>query len=219
LAQQHAALLSHHHGNAQLNTPKSQTSALILPSCLITLVIVGCQPVETESVAPPVKTANASPPVAVPDDAGTAASERQVFDGMSFVVPPKWASQPLSQMQKGIIAARFGVPEVNNDITVTLSVSGGSKQDNISRWEGQFGGGTPPQQESIRTGGGDADLIRLAGRFSPGFGRPTQDDWTMLGLIIPMGERHYFVKLTGPSADINRVEQEFLDFCKSARPA
>lgn len=142
----------------------------------------------------------------------------QTFDGMAFRVPDSWQAQELSAMQKGIIAARFGIPEVDPEMTVTLSVSGGSKADNIARWEGQFSGGPPLQQEVLRTADGEADLIRLSGRFSPGFGRPPVDDWAMLGLIIPLPAQHYFVKLTGPQAAVDEVESEFLEFCRSARP-
>jgi len=202
----------------------SSISSSFLLSAIM-LLSAGCGEEPQEQAAPPIRTADASQETAdagVADSAGgdpeTSDSERQSFDGMSFYVPASWEQQQLSQMQQGIISARFGIPEADEAITVTLSVSGGGRDSNVARWKGQFSGGPEAVEETIRTAGGDADLIRLSGRFSPGFGRPAQDDWAMLRLIIPFESRHYFVKLTGPVAAVSDAESEFIEFCKSAKP-
>ncbi|MFN8710013.1 MAG: hypothetical protein ACK50J_25365, partial [Planctomyces sp.] len=50
----------------------------------------------------------------------------ETYDGMKFSVPAAWKKLPLSAMQQGIIAAKFGIPELGDDISLTLSTSGGS---------------------------------------------------------------------------------------------
>jgi hypothetical protein len=198
-------------------------ASLVLPICVLCLTgIAGCQPEVSEQTPPPIKTAEdatgTSDTETQSGDEGSTGSTLQGFDGMAFYVPAAWKKQSLSQMQQGIISARFGVPDVDSELTITLSVSGGGREGNISRWEGQFSGGPPMVQETLRTAGGDADLIRLSGRYSPGFGRPPQEDASMIGLIIPLGQQHYFVKLTGPTDAVKSVEADFIEFCKSARP-
>ena len=195
------------------------------PFCLLGftafLASVGCDSEPAEDASPPIRTA--ADPEPEKDDSGSesddvSSSLLQTFDGMSFFVPEGWEQQQLSQMQQGIISAKFGMPGISADLSVTLSVSGGGRESNISRWKGQFAGGPPAVEEVIRTAGGDADLIRLTGQFSPGFGRPSEDNWSMIGAIMPVGPQHYFVKLTGPASAVEDVESEFLEFCESARP-
>lgn len=195
-------------------------------------VLVGCEKSQNAADSPPVKTA-ASPAVAgapasaedhaeagVGNSAGleTGGGGLQSFDGMKFDVPADWSKQTLSQMQIGIISAKFGIPSISDDISLTLSTSGGSLEDNIGRWEGQFSGGDAPRRETISIDGKDATVVRLSGRFSPGFGRPSEDGWCMTGVIIPMTGHNYYVKLTGPQADVSMAEEAFLKFCRSARP-
>lgn len=141
----------------------------------------------------------------------------QAFDGMKFTVPANWKQLALSPMQTGIVAAKFGIPEISENITLTLSTSGGSVEDNIRRWEGQFSGGESPVRETISADGKDATVVRLHGDFSAGFGKSTEQNWRMIGVIIPMTSHNYFIKLTGPEADVSRAEDQFLAFCRSAR--
>lgn len=201
----------------------------------LSLLSLGCAEPTTSESTPPVRTAEDSaatePAAAGSDAAATAektetsaepaagdAAELKAFDGMKFAVPATFESMALSEMQKGIIAAKFGIPSIGEDISFTLSISGGSLEDNIGRWKGQFSGGTPAVQETLGTNAGEATVVKLSGDFAPGMGRPPQTGWSMIGVIIPMGERNYYVKLTGPTDQVTRAEESFLAFCKSARP-
>jgi hypothetical protein len=213
--------------NAISNSPDSMFfNTLFIGIALCSLP--GCGEPLSEAPAPPVRKAvEASAPEASAtqtDETPAAATgavssgEMQIFDGMKFFVPATWKSLPLSSMQVGIIAAKFGIPKISDQISLTLSTSGGSVEDNISRWQGQFQGGDPLQQETLTISGEQCTVVRLQGRFSPGFGRPSEDDWCMTGVIIPMSEQNYYIKLTGPRADVAAAEPEFLEFCRSARP-
>jgi hypothetical protein len=38
----------------------------------------------------------------------------------------------------------------------------------------------------------------------------------MVGIIVPLSDQGYFLKLTGPVAEVAAVEEEFRNFAKSA---
>ncbi len=71
--------------------------------------------------------------------------------------------------------------------------------------------------ETLPVAGVDATLIDLEGRFSAGFGREAQDGWRMLGIIAPLPDQGYFMKLTGPVEQVAAVEDDFLTFARSAQ--
>ena len=214
-----------------------------MPRCLMLLsglflpFLGGCSREDSSTTAPPVRTAATAPDagsssaaaavaqtgtghsseaLATPGAAG-GESGMQSFAGMKFPVPAAWKSLPLSQMQMGIIAAKFGMPEISEDLSLTLSATGGSLEDNVRRWEDQFSGGEPPVRDVMVIGTEQATIVRLQGRFTPGFGRSPEENWSMTGVIIPMTGQNYYLKLTGPTADVARAEEEFLKFCQTAR--
>lgn len=191
----------------------------------IPLLIIGCDETAVPVASPPTKNAVPSSAeevssagfAATSSDGSSPAGGFQEFDGMKFLLPDGWVQMELSDMQKGIIAGKFGIPSAGENTTLTLSTSGGSIEDNLKRWEGQFSGNQPMVQETISADGQDATLVRLQGTFSPGFGRPTEDGWGMIGVVIPMSGHNYYIKLTGPLEEISKAEQQYLEFCKSAR--
>lgn len=185
---------------------------------LLSLATIGCT--ESEPGPPPPPTMTADIPTAEtndPDNVGpvVATGERQPFDGLEFVVPSGWQKVALSQMQMGIISARFTMSDAP-EVTLTLSRSGGSVEANIDRWRRQVESSRPEILESITIANTDASLIDLEGRFAGGFGKPAQDGWRMLGIIVPLPEQGYFMKLTGPSDQVMAVEDDFMTFAKSA---
>lgn len=180
--------------------------------------LIGCTEETVTTSVPPVKTADDSVATAKPSDEspGTAPSERQGFDGLEFLVPEGWKKVPLSQFQMGIISAKFEIPEAGPDVTLTLSRSGGGVAANLDRWRGQFSQTRPEVTDTISVAGTDASLIDLEGRFSAGFGRDPMDGWRMIGVIAPISEQSYFMKLTGPVAEVEAAREAFLTFAGSA---
>lgn len=187
---------------------------------LITILAAGCVDESFPPPPPPVLTSDSPDP----PTAATASEEadlpagRQAFGGLKFVVPTDWKKVPLSDFQKGVIAARFTMPKAGADITLTLSRSGGGIDANLDRWRGQVASTRPEIVDTISVAGLDATVIDMEGLFSGGFGKPPQNDWRMLGIIVPLSDQGYFLKLTGPTADVSAVEEEFLKFARSAIP-
>lgn len=196
--------------------------------CLVSVVanLSGCGQQSQTDLVPPVKSAATAEEsrsmegaAATGELAAGGGAGLQEFDGMKFMVPEDWKQLELSAMQKGIIAAKFGIPTAGESISLTLSTSGGSLEDNLQRWEGQFSGGPAMIREAFSADGKEATLVRLQGQFSPGFGRPDEDGWGMLGVVIPLGSFNYYIKLTGPQEEVAKAEEQFLEFCRSARAA
>lgn len=187
---------------------------------LLTLLAGGCIQEEELQPAPPVRRADSGDQeksLDVESDADVvASSERRAFDGLKFIVPESWEEVALSDFQRGIISARLRMPDAGPESTLTLSRASGGLESNLDRWRGQFQQSRPEKTEQISVAGHDATLIDLEGQFSPGFGKEASGTWRMMGIIVPLPERAYFIKLTGPVQEVAKIEDDFLRFARSA---
>lgn len=194
---------------------------LLVGGTVISTATIGCAESGSEAPVPPVKTATDDAPpeeehVAASDTPVVADSERQGFDGLEFVVPSNWEKVALSQFQMGIISAKFQMPDAGPDVTLTLSRSGGGIEANLDRWRGQVEASRDEVTETLQVANADATLIDMEGRFAAGFGREPEDGWRMIGVVVDLPDQGYFLKLTGPVAQVKKVEPEFREFIKSA---
>lgn len=187
-------------------------------SLLAALSTAGCTEESFPPPPPPILTSDTPEPSDTenPAEASGLVTGRQAFDGLKFVVPSEWKQVPLSDFQKGVISARFTMPEAGTETTLTLSRSGGGIDANLDRWRGQVTATRPEIVDTISIAGTDATLIDMEGRFSGGFGKAPQDHWRVLGIIVPLSDQGYFLKLTGPIEEISAVEEQFLSFARSA---
>lgn len=180
------------------------------------LMMAGCAEESFPPPPPPVMTADSKPEIRNVPEQVRLSGERRAFDGLKFSIPATWTEISLSDFQKGIISAKFSMPEAGDDVTLTLSRSGGGLDANLDRWRGQVQSSRPEITDTFSVAGVDASLIDLEGRFSGGFGREPEDGWRMLGVIAPLSDQGYFMKLTGPADQVSVVEEDFLKFAKSA---
>ena len=197
----------------RLFTPQSSCGIALLSLS----VLAGCSKSEPGPPTPPTMTADDVVPETKPEsteESTSASSERVEIDGLKFAIPANWEKVELSQMQMGMISARYKLPDAP-DATLTLSRSGGGIDANIDRWRGQFEQSRPEVLETVSIADKDSSMIDLEGRFSGGFGQPPQDGWRMIGIIVPLSAQGYFIKLTGPTDQIKTIEEEFLAFAKS----
>ncbi len=185
---------------------------------LFACLLVGCGEESFPPPPPPVLSTDTVEPVIEKTVAVDVhlPGERKAFDGLKFAVPASWEEVALSDFQKGVISAKFTMPQAGSDVTLTLSRSGGGIEANLSRWRGQITAARPEVTDNLSVAGVDATLIDMEGRFSGGFGKDPQDGWRMVGIIVPLSDQGYFLKLTGPVAEVAAVEEEFRNFAKSA---
>lgn len=194
----------------------------VLFSSLLSVVLsIGCADSSPGPPPPPVMTAENVPPAEAPSRSSNstpAAGERRGYDGLSFIIPEGWQETPLSAAQQGFVTAKFTMPDAGSDVGLTLSRSGGGVEANLDRWRGQVTGNAPEVVETISMAGHDATLIDLRGTLAGGFGREAIPDGRMLGIIVPLPDQGYFLKLTGPADQVDAVEEGFRSFAKSAAP-
>jgi hypothetical protein len=166
-------------------------------------------------------------PVAGQEKSGTTFT---VGDGaVTLTAPAGWTKkEPTSR----IVEAEFSTPPAGGDMApgrLTAMGAGGSVEDNVTRWVGQFvgqgGAVAKPQRDKTSAGGAQIEVVDLAGTYKDSPGGPfaggktiMRDNYRMLGAIIQTKDKgNYFLKLYGPKATIDAAEKGFHEMVKSVR--
>ena len=147
---------------------------------------------------------------------------------LTWKAPTGWGEEvPASSMRK----AQYRLPKVAEDTEDAMVAifyfpgQGGSVQDNLDRWYGQFiqpdGKSTKEvakvsketvnnlPQTTVDVSGTYADQMRPMGPSTPKAG------FRLLGGIIETGSGPWFVKLTGPEKSVEHWKDSFNEFMKS----
>ena len=158
------------------------------------------------------------------DDAKKGAADLELAESkLRFAIPAAWKKVP---PPTNMIEAEFQIPKSGKDEfdgRLTLMASGGSMDDNLKRWEGEFEEGTlrDSKDESLMLAGKKATWIERSGvwhgtRFSPAAPRK---NYRLVVVVLPLSDdRSFFIKLTGPQETIAAHEAEFRAFVNSAKP-
>ncbi|MEO1496589.1 MAG: hypothetical protein AAFV43_05505 [Planctomycetota bacterium] len=134
--------------------------------------------------------------------------------------PDAWEKvEPRSMMLEGefAVAAPEGVDAA--PARLTMMAAGGSIDQNLQRWVGQFRGtegGADMSAADIKTSGaGETEVttIDVAGTYMDGPPRgpkEPKDGYRLLGAIVPLSDgRAYFFKLVGPQSTIDAAADGF----------
>ena len=206
----------------------SATSFLLLTA--IPLGVLGCN---RGPEPPPVRETQAPPPVEptvveTGPDERTEVRPQAPFDpaspalgGMKWSAPEAFVyRRPTRPMRNAEYAIAGSAGEA--EMTVFhFPGMGGSIDDNIARWVGQFrkADGTPAEAEtSERTVGGlSVHLVDVRGNFSAGMmaGGGTQAGQRLLGAIVQAPAGPVFFKLVGPEATVESASDAFDAFVLS----
>lgn len=165
---------------------------------------------------------------AVPVPAG--AEEFSIGDGkLTFTIPPGWTRKPPASR---IVEAELSIPPAPGDTTpgrMTAMGAGGSIEENIRRWVGQFvgpgGAEVQPKLDKLSVSGCQVQIVDLSGTYKdapagPFAGGQTilRENYRMLGAIIQTPKAgNYFLKLYGPKATIDQHAQAFHELVKSLK--
>jgi hypothetical protein len=131
---------------------------------------------------------------------------------------------PSSAMRR----AQYAVPGPGGEAEVTVfyfgTGQGGSVEDNLRRWHGQFeaaAGAPPPPADERRTAHGlTVHVTRRQGRYA-GMAMPggpaaaAHDDYALLGAIVETPEGPWFFKMTGPRTTVEAAGRGFDDLVAS----
>jgi hypothetical protein len=123
-----------------------------------------------------------------------------------WTAPAEWTSEPPRQFQ----TALWTVANGDQKVEISVSQSGGSLDANLARWRTQVGpdpaGNDEPAQESLTIGGASATRVELKGT-----------EKSILGVIVPQGDRAWFFKMMGSSALVDQERARFQSFVESVQ--
>jgi hypothetical protein len=152
-----------------------------------------------------------------------------IGDGkLMFTAPAGWTKKEPSSR---IVEAEFAVPPAQGDQSpgrLTAMGAGGSVEQIVDRWIGQFvgpGGDPPkPQRDKLTVSGSQVEVIDLAGTYKDTPGGPfaggktiNRENYRMLGAIVQTKAGNYFLKLYGPKATIDASAPGFHEMIKSLK--
>ena len=148
--------------------------------------------------------------------------------GMLFDAPMSegWrVVQPTNDMR----LAQLAYTTPTGEATVTITRSGGSIIQNVTRWGGQMlddvGGTQRPRAERREVNNLVIHTVSMNGTFLDGPPRGAQTErpfWSFRGAIVenpPEGGDMVFVKMTGPEDVVERAMPGWQELLLSARPA
>lgn len=162
-----------------------------------------------------------SAPSSATADAGANDHTISFADGkLSLTAPSNWLRK---KPATSIVEHEFAVPAAKGDETegrMTIMGAGGSVDDNINRWYGQFtqpdGGSTKDRAkvEKITAAGEAVHLVDISGTFrdqrGPFAPAVERSNYRMLAAIITTKDAgNYFVKFYGPQKTIAENAQPF----------
>lgn len=163
-----------------------------------------------------------------PEGKNAVETELVAIGPVKYPVPKSWTrQQPTSSMR----AAQFGIPKAEGDsgkielVVFYFDGGGGTVQDNIKRWLGQF----KPQEgkekiEKAEVGDLKVTLLDASGTYEnkPFPMAPKGElmkDWRMLAAIVETPEHGpYFFRVVGPKKSIEAQYDSFQKMFKECKP-
>jgi hypothetical protein len=149
--------------------------------------------------------------------------------GLRWDPPAGWTAERAQPMR----AATYTIPAAAGDKSAAECAlyffgagQGGSVQDNLERWKGQFtapnGKAAPAQVAKKTVRGLPMTTIDVSGEYS-GMGGPMAPQravpgYRLLGAIVEGPGGNIFVKLTGPAKTVEANRQKFDVLLSSFRP-
>lgn len=150
---------------------------------------------------------------APPKPAGTGSG------GWQWKAPDHWERMPPRTMRLVSFAPK-GASNTECYITILGGAAGGLGP-NVNRWRVQMG--QPPldaaglaKLPTIKVLGRDAPFLDVSGSFT-GMGGEKVAEATMYATICPLEGRVVFVKMTGPTAVLQKEKDNFVAFCESLK--
>jgi hypothetical protein len=122
--------------------------------------------------------------------------------------------------------ATYRIPRAEGDgedAELTVTQVGGSVDDNVRRWEGQFKEGEKAKTMSRKVGELAVTVVELEGTFTgggmPGMapGEP-KAGWALLAAIADTAGGAHFFKMTGPKKTVQAARAELEELCASFQP-
>lgn len=158
--------------------------------------------------------------------AAAAGAPRSSAGGVSWTVPAGWQVAPARSMrvETYVVPAASGQEAGECGVFFFGRGQGGSVEDNLKRWKGQFEAASPAKEQARTVNGLKVHEIDLSGTYlSPGGpmmqSQGKKTGWRLVGAIIEAPDGLVFFKCTGPAATIAKAEKDFQALVKSVTKA
>lgn len=203
------------------------SSLSFVPVALAAITLVGCGDADDGGEVIPVSPGHYDDIQAAEDNALPSFSHTTKIEGLSdesnsarefggrlrIQLPSDWVEVERTPIQRTVLLAKYEI--TGTKIEVRVSNTGGGIDGNFDRWKGQFTGGSS-SEESVGYSDRDARVLMVTGDFHPGFGRPDEPDSMLLGAALSSSPDDYYIKLTGPRAEVAKVVDQFKATIKTA---
>lgn len=156
-----------------------------------------------------------------------ARAETVKVESFTFTVPEGWRSvTPASPMRKAQLEIARGPDKAEVTFFHFGTDQGGTADDNVKRWYGQFPGSEDKRiTDHVQVGPVKITFAMTEGTFNSGMpGGPTtpMEGYALCGAILETSTGNIFVKMTGPNAVVKASTDAFkkmiLDAAKTATP-
>jgi hypothetical protein len=196
----------------------------LAPTVVCVLLAAACNKTPPE-VTPSPDPASSSPPTTPATPAAPQAPAAAAGSAPSSAKPPVWTDPPSwtkGTPKSSMRAAEYAVPHAAGDTEDAECVvyhfgagQGGSADDNIARWKGQFTDGTPPAVQTKEVAGMKVTRLELSGTYSGGMPAPGQapagpkKNQRMVAAVVEAPAGSWFFKLTGSDATVKAASPAF----------
>ena len=142
--------------------------------------------------------------------------------GIRWTMPASWQVGPPQPMR----AATYTIPAAGGAEAGSCGVfyfgknQGGTVDDNLTRWVGQFEGATAPKKGERTIAGFKVHTISLSGTYLAQSGPAMQSQgkkpgWMLSGAIVEAPEGLVFFKAVGPTATMEKAQADIEALLKS----
>ena len=156
-----------------------------------------------------------------------ARAETVKVEAFTFTIPDGWRSvTPASPMRKAQLEIARGPDKAEVTFFHFGADQGGTADDNVKRWYGQFPGNEDKRiTENVQVGPVKITFAMTEGTFNSGMpGGPTtpMEGYALCGAILETSTGNIFVKMTGPNAvvkaSIDAFKKMILDAARTGAP-
>lgn len=125
-----------------------------------------------------------------------------LLESITLTAPSDWKRQP---PRSSFVLAEFMLPRAGKDVAdgrLTVTTAGGTIEENIERWKGQFADPLKSAKKEQLDAGLQVTLVDFAGTYNEQadmFAAPVaRPGYRMIAAIIPVNDQSHFVKAVGP---------------------
>ena len=158
--------------------------------------------------------------------AAAAGAPPSMVGGLSWSVPAGWQAAPERPMRVAtyVIPAAPGQDAGECGVFFFGRGQGGSVEDNLARWKGQFEPPSDAKPVEKTVNGLKVHEIAVSGTYTSPGGPMMQSQgkkpgWRLLGAIVEAPDGLVFFKATGPAATMAKAEKDFQALLKSLSKA